>query len=105
MDGRQDQQPAEPASIEQAVAETLEHGEMKRIDPAEAAMDRLSPRTVIRIKTEKDPILEEIDRYRCLAEEVDDRYDAYVDAAGRAGTGKDEQRNLPISGADRSDSR
>lgn len=79
------QEPEEASTpFEQAFAETLERGEMKRMDPGKAALNRLIPPYVIRVKTENDPILEEIQQYRCMAEEVDDRYDAYVEAAKRS---------------------
>ncbi|WP_438448372.1 hypothetical protein [Gorillibacterium sp. sgz5001074] len=70
-------------SLEQAVAEQLEFGHMEAKDPEEEAARRVSPPYVVRIRTERDPILEETAVYRNMAEEVDDRYDAYLKAAGR----------------------
>lgn len=83
MDDRQADHKPEAAGLERKVAETLEFGIMKKTDPYEAAVRRLSPRTVIRIRTEQDPIVEETGLYRQMAEEVDDRYDAYMQAARR----------------------
>jgi hypothetical protein len=88
MDQISDNQKPESMSMEQTVADTLEHGEMKRTDPHMAAVKRLSPRTIIRIKSEKDPILLETDLYRSMADEVDGRYDAYVEAARQDRSGQ-----------------
>ncbi len=63
---------------EQSVCHTLAEGEMERIDPGEAAVDRLIPKYEIRIKAEKDPIAEETRIIRNMAEEIDGRYDEYM---------------------------
>lgn len=73
----------QPESLEKAMAETLEYGLMRRKDPDREAVQRLNPRYIVRIKAERDPILEETDLYREIAREVDDRYDDYLEAAGR----------------------
>lgn len=70
--------------LEQAVARTLEESEEKRDAPEQEALARLHPRYGIRIKTKIDPLLKEIGQYRSMAEEVDGRYDAYVEAARQA---------------------
>lgn len=64
--------------FERRVSELLTEGDMERADPNEAAVRRLHPRWVIRIRAERDPVVEETVRYRQLAEEVDDRYDNVV---------------------------
>lgn len=69
--------------LEQAVSQTLESGDARLSDPVAEAVSRLSPRYEIRIKTLNDPIVEEIRQYRNMGEEVDNRYDAYMEAAGR----------------------
>lgn len=73
----------EPESLEKTVAETLEYGIMRRKDPDREALQRLNPRYIVRIKAERDPIIEETDLFREMAQEVDDRYDDYLGAAGR----------------------
>lgn len=65
----------EEQPLEEQISELLEDGEMSRLDPQEAAARRLSPRWVIRIPAERDPIVDETIRYRQMAEEVDGRYD------------------------------
>lgn len=76
--------------LEQAMAEQLVHGPMDRKDPDQEAARRVSPPYVVRIRTERDPILEETSLYREMADEVDDRYEAYVEAARSGAAGEDE---------------
>lgn len=76
--GRQEQ-------LEAELHERLTAGEMDTEKPDEAVRRRIAPRTEIRIQTRLDPIVEETNRYRSIAEEVDDRYDQYMKRAKRDG--------------------
>ncbi|MCY9541344.1 hypothetical protein M5X00_19245 [Paenibacillus alvei] len=76
--GRQEQ-------LEAELHERLTAGEMDTEKPDEAVRRRIAPRTEIRIQTTLDPIVEETNRYRSIAEEVDDRYDQYMKRAKRDG--------------------
>lgn len=67
-------------SLEETMTEALEQGEMRRKDPEQSAVERLLPRYEIRVKAAKDPIVEETGIYRGMAEEVDDRYETYLDS-------------------------
>nr|WP_232055867.1 hypothetical protein [Paenibacillus alvei] len=58
---------------------------MESEEPSEAVRRRIAPRIEIRIQTTLDPIVEETNRYRSIAEEVDDRYDQYMNRAKRDG--------------------
>lgn len=66
-------------SLEDAFAEALEQGDLRGETPDEAAVRRLIPPYEARIRTEKDPIVEETKIVRDIAKEVDDRYDRYLD--------------------------
>lgn len=76
--GRQEQ-------LEAELHERLTAGEMDTEKPDEAVRRRIAPRTEIRIQTTLDPIVEETNRYRSIAEEIDDRYDQYMKRAKRDG--------------------
>ncbi|MCY7485649.1 hypothetical protein M5X06_03465 [Paenibacillus alvei] len=76
--GRQEQ-------LEAELHERLTAGEMDTEKPDEAVRRRIAPRTEIRIQTTLDPIVEETNQYRSIAEEVDDRYDQYMKRAKRDG--------------------
>lgn len=71
--------------VEAELHERLTAGEMDTEKPDEAVRRRIAPRTEIRIQTTLDPIVEETNRYRSIAEEVDDRYDQYMNRAKRDG--------------------
>lgn len=71
--------------LEAELHERLTAGEMDTEEPDEAVRRRIAPRTEIRIQTTLDPIVEETNRYRSIAEEVDDRYDQYMKRAKRDG--------------------
>jgi uncharacterized protein (DUF2344 family) len=71
----------EKEKLEKELSDALTEGEMKRIDPAQGAREQLNPRYEIRIRAEKDPIVEETRKIREMAEEVDDRYDDYLSRA------------------------
>lgn len=64
--------------VEARLAEMLAEGDMEKREPEAEAPRRLSPRYEVRIEAERDPVAEETEVYRSMAEEVDDRYDRYV---------------------------
>lgn len=64
--------------MEEQLSKQLEEGDMIGVEPGRGAVERLSPRTEIRIRSERDPIVEETKLYRRMAEEADDRYDDYM---------------------------
>lgn len=65
--------------LEREMSEALTQGDMLREDPQEAIRKNLSARYEVRIQAETDPIAEEIKQYRSIAEEVDGRYDSYLE--------------------------
>lgn len=69
----------DPKSLEDAFAKALEKGDLHKESPSAAAVRRLIPPYEARMQTEQDPIVEETKAVRRLAEEVDDRYDRYLD--------------------------
>lgn len=74
--------------LEEDLARALTEGTMEAEDPKREALRHLSPRYEARTQAERDPIVEETERYRQMAEEVDDRYDDYMKRAGRYGEDK-----------------
>lgn len=64
--------------LEKELAEALTEGDMDREDPGEAAIRQLSNRYEVRVVAETEPVVEETNLYRNMAEEVDDRYDRFV---------------------------
>jgi predicted transcriptional regulator len=70
--------PEHEHELDRLAADILTKGDMKREDPARAALERLSPPYEIRVRAERDPIVEATLKYREMAEEVTDRYDAYL---------------------------
>jgi hypothetical protein len=74
--------------IEQELTQSLTEGDLGAMDPQAAAPDRLRTRYEIRIQAVTDPIVEETRKVRSMAEEVDDRYDDYMQRAERGTTGK-----------------
>jgi hypothetical protein len=70
--------PANEHELDRKAAKILTEGEMKRVDPEQAALEKLIPPHEIRVRAGLDPIVEETKRYREMAEEVTDRYDEYL---------------------------
>nr|WP_211748416.1 hypothetical protein [Paenibacillus sp. Marseille-Q4541] len=62
----------------------LTEGEPDYGDREKREREQVSPKYEIRIQTEFDPILEETLKFRSMAKEVDDRYDAYMEKASRS---------------------
>lgn len=67
--------------IEQKVKSVLTEGDMKGKQPDVAALDHLKPKYEVRVQTMMDPIVEETYKVREYAEEVDERYDTYMEKA------------------------
>ncbi|MBU5347346.1 hypothetical protein AK95_03510 [Paenibacillus sp. LC231] len=67
--------------LERQLSEMLTDGEMQKKDREKEERRLLSPKYEIRIQTQLDPIVEETQKYRSMAKEVDDRYDKYMDKA------------------------
>lgn len=74
----------QPSSeLERRVSEALTEGEMWQEDAEKLVREKLAPKYEVRIQATVDPIVEETIRYRQLAEEVDQRYDKYMDRAAK----------------------
>ncbi|MCV4234323.1 hypothetical protein OHJ21_24440 [Virgibacillus sp. LDC1] len=67
--------------LERQLSEMLTDGEMQKKDREKEERRLLSPKYEIRIQTQLDPIVEETQKYRSMAKEVDDRYDKYMEKA------------------------
>lgn len=81
---------SENHDLERQLSEMLTEGEMEeRQNRTEQERELISPRYEIRIQTELDPIVEETLKYRSMAQELDDRYDRYLD---RANPGKPSEK-------------
>jgi TPP-dependent indolepyruvate ferredoxin oxidoreductase alpha subunit len=65
--------------LERQLSEMLTDGEMEKKDREKEERRLLSPKYEIRIQTQLDPIVEETQKYRSMAKELDDRYDKYMD--------------------------
>lgn len=65
--------------IEHKVKNVLIEGDMKVEKPDVAALDHLTPKYEVRVQTMMDPIIEETQKVREFADEVDDRYDNYME--------------------------
>lgn len=65
--------------LERQLSEMLTDGEMEKKDREKEGRRLLSPKYEIRIQTQLDPIVEETQKYRSMAKELDDRYDKYMD--------------------------
>lgn len=65
--------------LEHKVKNVLTEGEMKGADPEKAALEKLPQKYEIRVQTMMDPIVEETAKVREYAEEIDDRYDHYLE--------------------------
>lgn len=74
--------------LERQMSEVLTEGEMRREDPDQAARRQLPYRYEYRVQAQTDPIVEETLRYREMAEEADDRYDAYMEQASKQASGQ-----------------
>jgi|GEM_PF-1384255 hypothetical protein len=83
--GAGDPEPEGRRKVERKLSEALEKGEMSGRDPQLSATDLLTPKYEIRVRAERDTILEETKLYRQMAREVDDRYDKYVERSNGAG--------------------
>lgn len=70
--------------LERKLSELLQDGEMEQDDPKAKEIRQISPKYEIRIQTTLDPIVEETLRYRKMAYELDDRYDKYLERAGKS---------------------
>lgn len=70
--------------LERKLSEMLEDGEMEQGDRKAKEIRQISPKYEIRIQTTLDPIVEETLRYRKIAYELDDRYDKYLERAGKS---------------------
>ncbi|WP_438495447.1 hypothetical protein [Paenibacillus sp. IHBB 3054] len=70
--------------LERKLSELLEDGDMEQGDNKDKEIRQISPKYEIRIQTTLDPIVEETLRYRKIAYELDDRYDRYLERAGKS---------------------
>ncbi|WP_349304920.1 hypothetical protein [Paenibacillus sp. Marseille-Q4541] len=70
--------------LEKKLSDMLTEGEPDYGDREKREREQVSPKYEIRIQTEFDPILEETLKFRSMAKEVDDRYDAYMEKASRS---------------------
>lgn len=77
--------------LERKLSEMLQDGEMAQDDRKAKELRQISPKYEIRIQTTLDPIVEETLRYRKIGYELDDRYDKYLERAGK----RSEDRQLP----------
>ncbi|MHA6534259.1 hypothetical protein [Paenibacillus sp. BAC0078] len=69
--------------LERKLSELLEDGEMEAGERTAKEIRQISPKYEIRIQTTLDPIVEETLRYRKIGHELDDRYDKYLERAGK----------------------
>lgn len=69
--------------LERKLSELLEDGEMEEGERTAKEIRQISPKYEIRIQTRLDPIVEETLRYRKMGHELDDRYDKYLERAGK----------------------
>ncbi|AOZ93541.1 hypothetical protein [Paenibacillus crassostreae] len=77
----------EKDDLERQISELLIDGEMmNQEDLQEQGRRMIPPKYEIRIQTTLDPIVEETRKYREIAEEIDDRYDSYLEKADRNNT-------------------
>ncbi|AIQ62315.1 hypothetical protein PSTEL_03445 [Paenibacillus stellifer] len=65
--------------LERRLSEMLTEGELERSEREERKLRQISPQYEIRIQTSLDPIVEETHRYRMIGQELDDRYDKYLE--------------------------
>jgi hypothetical protein len=69
--------------LERKLSELLQDGDMEQDDRKAKEIRQISPKYEIRIQTTLDPIVEETLRYRKIGYELDDRYDKYLERAGK----------------------
>ncbi|MEK4344500.1 hypothetical protein [Paenibacillus sp. FSL P4-0184] len=74
---------SEKDDLERKLSEMLVDGEMEQGDRKAKEIREISPKYEIRIQTTMDPIVEETLRYRKIGHELDDRYDKYLERAGK----------------------
>ncbi|AIQ21931.1 hypothetical protein NSQ90_03045 [Paenibacillus sp. FSL H7-0737] len=74
---------SEKDDLERKLSEMLVDGEMEQGDRTAKEIREISPKYEIRIQTTMDPIVEETLRYRKIGHELDDRYDKYLERAGK----------------------
>lgn len=74
---------SEKDDLERKLSEMLVDGEMEQGDRIAKEIREISPKYEIRIQTTMDPIVEETLRYRKIGHELDDRYDKYLERAGK----------------------
>ncbi|MEV3553847.1 hypothetical protein ABNC92_19025 [Paenibacillus larvae] len=70
--------------IEKRIQDALEESDIREKKPEETAVRKLPPKYEIRQMVTLDPIVEETRRVRKIAQEVDGRYDKYMERAQRA---------------------
>ena len=95
MDNPSDRNLSSREQLEQELAERLTEGPMteepqQADDKQEMVRRRLPARYEIRIQTMQDPIVLETERYREMAEELDDRYDRYMNRTKTIGSKQSE---------------
>ncbi|MCQ6560094.1 hypothetical protein [Paenibacillus mendelii] len=64
--------------MERELVERLTSDELDVVERKRKVKAKLSPKYEIRIQTKHDPIVEETKLYREMAEEVDNRYERYI---------------------------
>lgn len=74
---------SEKDDLERKLSDMLVEGEMEQTDRTAKEIREISPKYEIRIQTTLDPIVEETLRYRKIGHELDDRYDKYLESAGK----------------------
>lgn len=79
--------------LERKLSELLEDGELHQDDRKAKELRQISPKYEIRIQTTLDPIVEETLRYRKIAYELDDRYDKYLERAGKTPVPQNKEDN------------
>lgn len=70
-------------NIEKRIQDALEESDIREGKPEETAVRKLPPRYEIRQMVTIDPIVEETRRIRKIAQELDGRYDKYMERAER----------------------
>ncbi len=78
MSDTQNRRPGQD-ELEEQLTELLTEGELKDEDRERKEREQISPRYEIRIQTTLDPIVEETRLYRTMAQELDGRYDDYLE--------------------------
>lgn len=76
--GEQQHRIDDQQSVERVLSEQLTEGHWNAEDVTDAARAHLSPKYEIRIQAKLDPIVEQTKHYRSIAQEIDDRYDTYM---------------------------